>query len=109
MSERGASTARSGLVDGGERGLAGEDGEDVAAAQLDHCAACFRSCRSEVREEHDVGGLGEPGRELRFALEDVEAGRGEVRRSQRADERTLVDQWTARSVDEDRTGPHPGQ
>ena len=50
-----------------------------------------------------------PGAELGLAFEDVEAGRGELGGSQRVDERGLVDERTARGVDEDRTGAQSGQ
>ena len=89
-------------------------GDRHAAERSDHLLGDHDACAilsldgraREVRREHDVRRIAQRrvGRQ-RLLGEHVERGAGEPARTQRCDERLLVDERAARGVDEQRAGP----
>jgi len=65
--------------------------------------------RSGVRGEDHIRHLAKPIGDVRFVLEDIETGAGELPGFQSRDKRPLVDRVAAAGVDDQRTRLHAGE
>ena len=91
------------------RVAAGEHFDHVARGELGHRSTRLDRRRTEVWDEHRVVEIEESGVHLRLVLEHVERGAGDQAGAQRLDQRRLVDDRPARSVDQERRRLHPRQ
>jgi hypothetical protein len=80
--------------------LAGEVGGEVGEGEVAHRVTRLPGGAAHVRCQHDVVEPEQLGRNVRLALEHVEAGTGDDAVLQRLDERLFVDDRAARDVDE---------
>ena len=89
-----------------ERGLALEDGRRVPGGQFRHRRASFPRRAAKVRHEHDVLEREQIGVHVRLTFEDVERRTGDHAFGERPRDGLLVDDGTARGVDEKRRALH---
>src|SRR3954451_601651 len=88
-------------VDAVRRCLAGEKRQDVVDDDIRHLFADLDRRAAEMRGQHDVRHPAQHQVDLGLMLEYVESGTGDPARPQGAHERGLVDDRTARGVDEE--------
>ncbi len=87
-------------IDAIGRPIARKKRGDVVGNVMRHRFARLADGAAEMRREHDIGEFSQRRADLRFVLEYVEAGAGDLSALQRVDERGLVDNRPARGVDE---------